>query len=487
MTIHSSDCGCAELPDEVSEEGEGPGRCSSTAADSPTRIHTIGSPARLDDDHRQLRDDDFWRQIPAYADLSTDEFNDHRFQSRNCVTSIAKLREVLGDRLAESFYVDAEEGAAHSTMSIRISPYILSLIDWTSPENDPLRTQFLPLASRLKPDHPELALDSLNEQGDSPVEGLTHRYHDRALFLALDTCPVYCRFCTRSYSVGLDTQDVEKVHFGASSERWERVFDYIRQHEELEDIVVSGGDMYNLRAEQISYLGRTLLDIDHIRRFRFATKGPAVMPQKLLTDSDWLAALTGVVEEGRRRHKLVAVHTHFNHPNEITAVSQQALNRLIEAGVTVRNQSVLQRGVNDNVAAMRCLVRRLGYVGVQPYYVFVHDMVRGVEELRTSLQTAQDLEKQVRGVTAGYHMPTFILDTMGGGGKRHVHAHEVYDRSTGIAVFHSPVVRPGQQFLYLDPIDELAPAIQQRWADVDERRQMIDHALAAGRESLAGV
>jgi lysine 2,3-aminomutase len=132
---------------------------------------------------------------------------------------------------------------------------------------------------------------------------------------------------------------------------------------------------------------------------------------------------------------------------------------------------------------MRCLVRRLGYVSVQPYYVFVHDMVRGVEELRTSLQTAIHLEKQVRGATAGYHMPTFILDTMGGGGKRHVHGHEHYDRTTGVAVFDSPVVRPGQQFLYLDPIDELSPEVQQRWADADARRQMIDDALASARGS----
>ncbi len=471
MTIHGSQRSCADLPgvrDDV-------GRCTEPAEDHSS------SPARLDDSHRQLRDDEFWRAIPAYAELSAAEFHDHRFQSRNCVTSVRKLREVLGDLVTDTFCEDAQAGTLHSTMSVRISPYILSLIDWTAAESDPLRTQFLPLASRLKSDHPELALDSLNEQGDSPVEGLTHRYHDRALFLALDTCPVYCRFCTRSYSVGLDTDDVEKVHFGASSERWERVFDYIRAHDELEDIVVSGGDMYNLRPEQISYLGNTLLDIEHIRRFRFATKGPAVMPQKLLTDDAWLRAVTGVVEEGRRRHKLVAVHTHFNHPNEITQITHQALNRLIESGVTVRNQSVLQRGVNDEVETMRCLVRRLGYVSVQPYYVFVHDMVRGVEDLRTSLQTAIHLEKQVRGATAGYHMPTFILDTMGGGGKRHVHGHEHYDREQGIAVFESPVVRPGQQFLYFDPIDELSVAVQQRWADPEARRQMIETALSIAK------
>lgn len=433
----------------------------------------------LDDSHRDLRDDDYWRQIPAYAGLTSAEFHDHRFQSRNCITSARKLRDVLQDTVSDAFYADVEAGVQRSTMSLRVSPYLMSLIDWDQAETDPIRTQFLPLASRFRPDHPELHFDSLNEQADSPVPGLTHRYHDRALLLALDTCPVYCRFCTRSYSVGLDTEGVEKVHFGATLERWEQAFDYIRQHPQIEDIVVSGGDMYNLKADQVALLGRTLLDIEHVRRFRYATKGPAVMPQKLVTDDDWVEAVAGVAEEGRRRHKQVSLHTHFNHPAEITAITQQGLNRLLERGVIVRNQSVLQRGVNDNAQAMHGLVRRLSYLNVQPYYVFVHDMVRGVEELRTTLQTAIDLEKQVRGVTGGFNTPAFVLDTMGGGGKRHVHSYEHYDRDTGVAVFTSPVVRPGQKFLFFDPIDALAPDVQQRWANTEARSMMLAQAREA--------
>ena len=126
-------------------------------------------------------------------------------------------------------------------MSLRISPYLISLIDWENPYDDPLRIQFLPLGSQMREDHPELRLDSLAEQDDSPVPGLTHRYRDRALFLALDTCPVYCRFCTRSYAVGLDTEDVEKVHFGALTDRWEEVFTYVESRPELEDLDQRGG------------------------------------------------------------------------------------------------------------------------------------------------------------------------------------------------------------------------------------------------------
>ena len=225
----------------------------------------------------------------------------------------------------------------------------------------------------------------------------------------------------------------------------------------------------------------TLLGMEHIRRLRYATKGPAVMPQKLISDDDWVDALTRVVDRGRRMHKEVVLHTHFNHPNEITEVTRTGLNRLVERGITTRNQAVLQRGVNDSVETMRLLVRRLSYVNVHPYYVFVHDMVRGVEELRTSLQTAIDLEKQVRGATAGYNTPAFVVDTMGGGGKRHVHSYEKYDRQTGISVFTSPALRPGELFLYFDPLHQLDEGAREDWRDGGRRSAMIESALAAAR------
>jgi lysine 2,3-aminomutase len=436
--------------------------------------------------HKELRGDEFWRDIPSYAGLSAAEFQDHRFQSRNCVTSAQKLRDVLGDLVPESFYADVEEGIRHSTMSLRISPYILSLIDWRDPYADPLRIQFLPLHSRFEPDHPELTLDALAEQADSPVPGLTHRYADRALFLALDTCPVYCRFCTRSYSIGLDTDEVEKVNFGVNTERWDGAFEYIASRPELEDVIISGGDMYNLKAEHIEQIGSTLLKMENIRRLRYATKGPAIMPQKLLSDDSWVDALTRVVDQGRKMHKEVVVHTHFNHPNEITEVTRAGLNRLFERGITTRNQAVLQRGVNDSAATMRLLVRRLSYINVHPYYTFVHDMVRGVEELRTSLQTAIDLEKQVRGATAGFNTPSFVVDTMGGGGKRHVHSYEMYDRQTGIAVFTSPVLRPDQLFLYFDPLHQLSLTAREDWHDGGRRMEMIEAALATVKPLVSG-
>ena len=155
--------------------------------------------------HRDLRRDEFWRAIPGYRDVDAGTFHSHTFQMRNSITSVGKLMRTLEDCVPQDFYQNLSQGLQQAPMSIRLSPYLLSLVDWENPYDDPIRRQFLPLGSQQLPDHPELHLDSLNEQGDAPVPGLTHRYPDRALFLALDTCPVYCRFCTRSYAVGVDT------------------------------------------------------------------------------------------------------------------------------------------------------------------------------------------------------------------------------------------------------------------------------------------
>lgn len=429
--------------------------------------------------HRDLRDDEFWRAIPGLKDVTEPEFLDHRWQMKHTITKLETLLSLMAGLVDEDFAADAREGFRIAPMAVRISPYLLSLIDWSNPLEDPIRRQFIPLASTRLPDHPRLTLDSLGEQGDAPVPGLTHRYPDKALFLTLDTCPVYCRFCTRSYAVGPNQEAVEKVSLKARPSRWDDVFAYVASRPELEDIVISGGDSYNLRPDHVRLIGETLLDIPHIRRLRFASKGPAVLPQKLLSDDPWVSALVGVVERGRRMDKDVVLHTHFNHPNEITEITRRAVARLVSAGVMIRNQSVLQRGVNDSVETMVLLARRLAWINVHPYYVYQHDLVKGTEELRTTVQAAARIEKHVRGSLAGYNTPTFVVDAPGGGGKRSVHSFEHYDRTTGVSVYTAPSVKPGQHFLYFDPIDALPEEGRRRWADPAEHQVMVDEALAA--------
>ena len=454
--------------------------------DTPHHLKPPADPSALE--HRSVREGEFWRAIPAYAAIDRATFLDSIWQARHSVKTPEELFETIRGLVEPAFIDDARAGFERAPMAVRVSPYLLASIDWASAYADPIRRQFIPLASTALPDHPRLTLDSLHEQEDSPVRGLIHRYADKALFLPLNTCPVYCRFCTRSYAIGPDTEDVDKVALGKTPKDWNDAFAYIAARPELEDIVISGGDTYQLAPKNILLIGEALLAIPHVRRLRFATKGPAVMPMKILTDEAWTDAVTAIVDRGRTLGKEVVIHTHFNHPAEISWITRDALNLLFARGITVRNQSVLIRGVNDDPATMTLLVKRLEYLNVHAYYVYMHDLVRGVEDLRTSIQTAVDLEKRVRGATAGFNTPAFVCDAPGGGGKRDVHSYDYYDRENGIAVYTAPSVKPGKYFTYFDPIHTLSAGAQARWADPAQQEAMIAAAVeqAGGRvEALA--
>lgn len=428
-------------------------------------------------EHQRLRTGDWWRKVPAWRNVSPSEFMDHRWQMRNSVTDPDKLSQLLSGVVTPAFVEDMRAGFRIAPMQLRVTPYVLGLMDWRDPAGDPLRKQFIPLASEHEPDHPMATLDCLEEQRDAQAPGLTHRYPDKVLFLALDVCPVYCRFCTRSYSIGSHAGGVDKLDFHPNAERWEEAFRYIRSNPQVEDVVVSGGDVYMLNHRLLRSIGEELLRIDHIRRIRFATKGIAVMPQKILSDEAWVGAVADTAEAGRAAGVHVCVHTHFNHPSEITEISREAVDRLFQRGVTVRNQSVLLRGVNDDPDTMALLVRRLGYINVRPYYVYVHDMVPGVESLRTTLSKAIEVEKLVRGQTAGFNTPTFVCDAYGGGGKRALNSFETYDRRVGVAVYRSPVVDPGRAFFYFDPLRGLDEKVREAWRVPAKRRRMIDSTV----------
>jgi lysine 2,3-aminomutase len=434
---------------------------------------------RLDLAHRDLLEGEFWRRIPAYRDVGNAEFRDHRFQNSRSVTSVEQLARTLEGLVAPGFMDDVRAGMQRAPMNVRLSPYLVALIDWSDPYRDPLRTQFLPVASRLRADHPRLSLDSLHEQRDSPTPGLVHRYPDKALFLTIGVCPVYCRFCTRSYAIGGDTETVAKVTYAPDPARWNRAFAYLASRPEIEDVVVSGGDVSFLPPAQLQHIGEVLLAIPHLRRIRFATKGLAVMAMKILSHDAWTDALTAVSDRGRALGKEVALHTHVNHPREITRLTAEAMDRLHARGVKVRNQSVLIRGVNDDARTLVTLVRRLSYVNIQPYYVYQHDLVSGVEDLRTRVKTALELERQVRGATAGFNTPVFVNDVPGGGGKRDIHSFEHYDEVTGISVYRSPAVAREAYYLYFDPIHLLPNEGRRRWARPSEHEAMVGEALQA--------
>ncbi|MEA3286567.1 MAG: KamA family radical SAM protein [Candidatus Marinimicrobia bacterium] len=461
-----------DLPDLVTDHSE---------LDEISEIEipdAIKDPVTLQDlAHRDFSSDLFWQKIPAFKNVDRETFMDVSFQNSNSATKVDHLDELLEDLVPAAFLDDVREGMRLAPMNLRLSPYVISLIDWDNPYDDPLRIQFIPVASTRLADHPKLSLDSLEEQADSPTSGLVHRYFDKVLFLPTDVCPVYCRFCTRSYAIGSDTDQVTKMSFKAVPNTWNKAFAYIASRPEIEDVVISGGDTYMLKPHRIKQIGETLLAIPHVRRLRFATKGPAVMPMKIISQPEWTNAIIDIVNQGREMSKEVVVHTHFNHSSEITSITREAMDLFFKAGVTVRNQSVLLRGVNDTPEAMINLVRQLSLMNVQPYYVYQHDMVQGTEELRTTLKDGLELERHVRGATAGFNTPTFVTDAPGGGGKRDIHSYDYYDEVTGISVYRSPSVEDEMVYLYYDPIHLLSEKGQKLWEDPSMHEKMILDAI----------
>ncbi|KAI3331857.1 kama family protein [Xylariaceae sp. AK1471] len=415
---------------------------------------------------------EFWRQVAPFRNTSREEFLSWRWNTKNLVERKEKLFEFLdavvperirraasigGIQTRDEFESDVAGGIRWATMSLRLMPYVLSRIDWMDPANCPIFRQFIPQRSIMMEDHPQQKLDSLHEQVDSPVDGVVHRYPDKALFLPVSVCPTYCLFCTRSYGVGANTDLVTKASFKLAKERLEKAFNYMASQDSLKDIVISGGDAYYLPPHILEWIGDRLISMKNIERFRFASKGLAVSPNRFIDDNDpWTEALIRVSDKARKVGKHCALHTHFNHPSEISWVTERASRKLSQAGVTVRNQTVLLRGVNDNVATMSSLIKKLAQMTIQPYYVYQCDMVPKVEHLRTPLQTILDIESQLRGSIAGFYMPNFVVDLPGGGGKRLACSFESYDRDTGVSTFRAPVLtdkdKDGKLYKYYDPL-----------------------------------
>ncbi|KAI6811247.1 hypothetical protein KC340_g17485 [Hortaea werneckii] len=397
---------------------------------------------------------EYWKKVKVWSNVTAKDFMSYRWQVANTIDRKDKLINFLSTvvpeqipqkrsnendtaafQTREEFLVNVVEGIKTAPMAIRLTPHILSVINWVDPVNDPVRCQFIPLKSGLLPDHPKLMLDSLQETTGSPVPGLVHRYPDKALFL------------------GGNTESVKKAATKPIKRRWEAMFEYVEKTPAIQDIVVSGGDCYYLQPDHLQYIGERLLSIPNIKRFRLASKGLAVCPMRITDRSDgWTDSLVDLSNKGRHIGKHVALHTHFNHPAEITHATDLAARYLFQQGVIVRNQTVLLKGVNDDFDTMAQLVRQLADLNVQPYYVYQGDMISGVEDLRTPLSTILELEKRMRGMIAGFMMPAFVVDLPGGGGKRLANSYETYDRDTGLSTWRAPGVAGDKVFEYYDPV-----------------------------------
>ena len=278
---------------------------------------------------------------------------------------------------------------------MRVNPYYMSLIKEV---DDPIWRQAVPSEKELQ--DMVCSSDPLEEENQSPAPNLVHRYPDRALFLVCSECAMYCRFCTRKRKVGGESMLVNR-------ETLEGGINYLREHTEIRDVIVSGGDPLLLSDEKLDWILKELRAIPHIEIIRIGSRIPVVLPQRITM------GLIRVL----RKYQPIYLNTHFNHPDEITETSAKACARLADAGIPLGNQSVLLRGVNDDPATMKRLVQKLLAIRVRPYYIFQADMVQGTDHFRTSVEEGVEIIRALRGHTSGLGVPAYVIDAPGGGGK----------------------------------------------------------------------
>jgi lysine 2,3-aminomutase len=335
---------------------------------------------------------DFLRQF--YPDATLRDWSNWHWQIRNSTRTIGDLSRFL--RLSESEVKPDFPGS--QSLPLRITPYYLSLLDPDNPEQ-PLRKSVVPVFDEFIVT-PGEAGDPLSEEQNSPVPNVVHRYPDRVLFLVTGFCSTYCRYCTRTRMVAKD-----KCHTGIKS--WEPALQYIAQHREIRDVLLSGGDPLTMPDLHIEYLLSRLRSIPHVEIIRIGTKVPLVLPQRITRP------LVNMI----RKYHPVYLSIHFTHPEEITPEVREACEKLANAGIPLGSQTVLLRGVNDDVTVIKKLMHELLKIRVRPYYLYQCDPVTGSGHFRTTIENGLEIIRGLRGHTSGYAVPTYVVDAPGGGGK----------------------------------------------------------------------
>ncbi|MFB3905454.1 MAG: KamA family radical SAM protein [Acidobacteriota bacterium] len=333
------------------------------------------------------------RFFPAVTDQ---DWNDWHWQLRNRITDLRTLERFIRVSEDERLAINQHSGP----LPVGITPYYASLLDEYNPLQPLRRTVVMVTDEHRRV--PGEADDPLNEDHDSPVPGLVHRYPDRVLFLVTGFCSVYCRYCTRSRMVGNPGGE-----YRFNIKQWERAIDYIAANPCIRDVLLSGGDPLTLVDSRLEWLLSRLRRIPHVEFLRIGTKVPTVLPQRITS---------GLTRMLRRYHPLW-MSIHFTHPDELTPEVSQACQRLADAGIPLGSQTVLLAGVNDSVDTMKRLVQGLLKIRVRPYYLYQCDPISGSSHFRTPVEKGLEIIGGLRGHTTGYAVPSYVIDAPGGGGK----------------------------------------------------------------------
>ena len=329
-----------------------------------------------------------------YFPLTTlESWNDWKWQLRNSFTGIEDLKRIMKLSNKEILAINNLKGR----LPLKVTPYFASLI-YKSRYSDPLRRNVIPVVEELLV-HSSEHTDPLHEQSYSPVRGIVHRYPDRVLFTVTQVCSAYCRYCTRSHSVGR----LEKL----GRQDFTRAFSYIAAHREIRDVLISGGDPLTLSDEMLDYILSGIRSIPHVEIIRIGTRVPVVLPQRITQN---------LINVLRKYHPLF-LSLHFSHPAEITDECSKACTMLADGGFPLGSQTVLLKGINDNVPVMKELMHKLLKIRVRPYYLYQCDLIPGSGHFRTTVRKGLEIIRGLRGFTSGYAVPTYVVDAPGGGGK----------------------------------------------------------------------
>ena len=329
-----------------------------------------------------------------FKDIPDDSWNDWHWQYKNCITNADQLSKFI--TLTE--FEKSNINKCLKKYRMAITPYYLSLIN-PEDDSDPIALQAIPRVEELFIAKEEEE-DPLHEDSNSPCKGLTHRYPDRVLFLVTSQCSMYCRHCTRRRFAGQNDLALTK-------EEIDTCIDYISEHPEVRDVLISGGDPLTLSDNRLEYILSNIRKIEHVEIIRIGTRVPVVMPQRITTE------LCNMLKQ----YHPLWINVHFNHPKEITEESSRACAMLSDAGIPLGNQSVLLSGVNDCVHVMKKLVRELVKIRVRPYYIYQCDLSMGLTHFRTPVSKGIEIIEGLQGHTTGFCVPQFVIDAPGGCGK----------------------------------------------------------------------
>ena len=335
-----------------------------------------------------------WKDIPLWKDVTDEQWNDWHWQVENRLNTVDQIKQVVNLTAEE----EADIAKVMDGFRVGITPYYASLMDPDDP-SCPVRMQAVPIIEETHRAEADM-LDPLHEDEDSPAPGLTHRYPDRVLFLITDQCSMYCRHCTRRRLAG-------ETDGARSREDIDACIEYIRKTPVVRDVLLSGGDCLCVEDETLEYIFTELRKIEHVEIVRLGSRTPVVMPMRI----------TDKLCEMIKKFHPVWLNTHFNHPKEMTPEAAEACRKLADAGIPLGNQSVLLRGVNDDVDVMRNLMHVVVKTRVSADKIYQCDLSLGISHFRTPVSKGIEIIEGLRGHTSGYAVPTFVVDAPGGGGK----------------------------------------------------------------------